>query len=242
MTRAVKLTIVSDILCPFCYIGHKELQTAIAQCADLPLSFDIEYKPFRVLTSLPDDAGPVDKEAYIRAKLGDARFERTAQMLGEWSSKHSAPDAPDVSFRGKMSQSTRAHRLSLKALRSGGQEAQQKVLTLLFKAYCEQALDVGDINILGAIAERAGVMGAAEARAFLESDELKSEVDALISDVRGKGITGVPFTVIDGKWAVSGGQPADVYVQIFKKLATCTGGDTTPTSSPFPGVVVHAAA
>ena len=135
-------------------------------------------------------------------------------------------------FHGVMSQSTRAHRLCQKAYRIGGQELQVPALCALFKAYLEDGQDIADNNVLADIAQNVGMMPKNEvnlifqmilshfdpkfnqALRFLESDELEKEVNDMCTAARSKGITGVPITIIDGKWAVTGGQSADVYIQV----------------------------
>lgn len=137
-----------------------------------------------------------------------------------------------------MSQTTRAHRLCQKAYKIGGQNLQIPLLCAVFKAHMEDAKDIADINVLAELAESTGTMSKAEvcsafcsekmrtnvysilnsfseqAVAFLESDELEKEVNSMCDEARSKGITGVPMTIIDGKWAVSGGQSSDVFIQV----------------------------
>jgi len=100
----------------------------------------------------------------------------------------------------------------------------------------EDAKDIADINVLAELAESTGTMSKAEAVAFLESDELEKEVNTMCDEARSKGITGVPMTIIDGKWAVSGGQSSDVFIQIFKKLSAA-GIHNAP--SPFSAPVAE---
>jgi hypothetical protein len=148
------------------------------------------------------------------------------------------PHSFDSQFHGVMSQSTRAHRLCQKAYRIGGQELQVPAICALFKAYLEDGQDIADNNVLADIAQNVGMMPKNEvnlifqmilshfdpmfnqALRFLESDELEKEVDDMCTAARSKGITGVPITIIDGKWAVTGGQSADVYIQVNKCLTT----------------------
>jgi predicted DsbA family dithiol-disulfide isomerase len=84
----------------------------------------------------------------------------------------------------------------------------------IFTASMEEGQDVADPEVLADIAVKCGVMSREDALAFLESDELAKEVEDMSNAARAKGITGVPVVVIDGKWAVSGGQSSEVYVQV----------------------------
>ncbi|KAL0954597.1 hypothetical protein HGRIS_003557 [Hohenbuehelia grisea] len=236
-SRVVKLLIVNDFVCPFCYIGQHELLDAISYCRDvlqLPLSFDLEYRPFRLIGCLKEDTTNVDKATFYTNKLGKERYEASQATVEKWAKEKGVP----ISFRGPMSQTIRAHRLSQKALIQGGQALQLPVLSALFKAYLEDEKDIGDLDVLADIAEQTGVMTKDEAITFLKSDELHEEVLQLTDEARSKGVTGVPLTVIDGKWAVKGGQPSETFVQIFKRLADPTAGH--PTASPILSAVTAA--
>jgi len=231
-TRVVRLTVLTDFACANCCIGQHELLNAIAYCKDslqLPLAFELEHLPFRLINStvLPDDINPkVDKTDFLLKHIGKERFSKLQASISKWADEKGIP----ISFRGVMSQTIRAHRLCQKAYQLGGQNKQVPLLCAVFKAYMEEGKDIGDINVLADLAEGTGTMSKADAVAFLESDELEKEVNAMSDDARSKGITGVPMTIIDGKWAVSGGQSSDVFIQIFKKLAAA-GVHNAP--SPF---------
>lgn len=111
---------------------------------------------------------------------------------------------------------------------------QLKTITAIFYAHMVHAKDISDISVLAEVAESIGLMNKDEVCsfpllydaskggtyhllqvvAFLQTDELETEVNKIADAARAKGITGVPVTVIDGKWAVSGGQSSDVFVQV----------------------------
>jgi len=234
--RVVKLTVITDFVCPNCCVGQHELLDAIAYCQDtlhLPLAFEIEHLPFRLInpTILTEDTPKVDKTDFLLKHLGKERFSKLQAAITKWSEEKGVP----ISFRGVMSQTTRAHRLCRKAYTIGGQTLQIPLLCAVFKAHMEDEKDIADINVLAELAESTGTMSKAEAVAFLNSDEFEKEIDTMCNEARSKGITGVPMTIIDGKWAVSGGQSSDVFIQIFKKLAAA-GAHRSP--SPFSGPVV----
>ncbi|TFK49506.1 thioredoxin-like protein [Heliocybe sulcata] len=230
-TKVIKLVVISDVICPWCYIGQKELLAAIDQMASIPnlcpVKFDIEFRPFRLLTSLKDDEPPVEKDKWYTARFGKEKYENIQQMVGVRAKKVGV----NISWDGKLSQSTAAHRLLQKAWKTGGQRLQQPLLTGLFKTFLEDAKDIGDKEVLAECAAETGAMSKEEAIEFLETDEGLAEVNSMIADTKAKGITGVPFTIIDGKWAVSGGQTADVYVQIFTKLASMEVPTPTETAT-----------
>ncbi|KAJ7086124.1 thioredoxin-like protein [Mycena belliarum] len=215
--RVVKLTVLNDLICPNCAIGQHELFTAIAHCKDelkLPLEFELEFLPFRLITTtlLPQDYAPkVQKAEFFTNTFGADRFAQLEESIAKWAAEKGVP----MSFNGVVSQSTRAHRLSRKAFRLGGMKLQLPFLMAVFRAHLQEAKDIGDPDVLADLAVEVGIMSSkSEALAFIQSDELEDEVNTMCDEARAKGITGVPLTVIDGKWAVSGGQASDVFVQV----------------------------
>ncbi len=141
-------------------------------------------------------------------------------------------------FSGCITQTIRAHRLSRKAYLLGGQELQEKFLDVIFRAYFTEGQNIGDFNVLGDLAEEAGMMSKDKVRVqeplnvgkniidmsvsrhisqaieFLTSNECQEEVESMAAEARKKVVTGVPFTIINGRWAVSGGQTSEVYGQV----------------------------
>ncbi|KAI0058638.1 thioredoxin-like protein [Artomyces pyxidatus] len=214
--RTVKLVVISDFICPWCFIGHHELQKAIAQCANLPITFDLEYRPFILHPALPPDATGSGKDDYHAKKFGREKWEETKQLVctkGEDS-------GINFSFGGPMSVTTNAHRLMTKAYEMGGSSMQSALLPIIFKAYSEEELDISNDDVLAEAAEQAGIMSKSEALRFLASEECLAKVKYQVAEARTKGVTGVPFTIIDGKWAVSGGQTAPVFVKVSEMALT----------------------
>ena len=137
------------------------------------------------------------------------------------------------SLDGWVCQTIRAHRLSRKAFELGGQEMQEKFMDLLYTAYFTEGKNIGDYDLLAELASQAGIMAKEKVRPmivlsrarmtpyastqvpdFLDSPELQEEVEQMAMDARKKGVTGVPFTIINGRWAVSGGQTSETYAQV----------------------------
>lgn len=134
-----------------------------------------------------------------------------------------------------------AHRLIAKAYEIGGPAAQAAVITPIFRAYHEDELDISDPEVLADAAEQADIMSREEALSFLKSDDCLEKVNNQVAEARAKGVTGVPFTIIDGKWAVSGGQSAPVFVKIFSKLAETPAVPPSQSSTPVPAAAVAVA-
>ncbi|KAI0326619.1 thioredoxin-like protein [Cubamyces sp. BRFM 1775] len=203
-----------DITCPWCYIGHRELQKAIKDAADCDLTIKVEHRPFLLQPNM-EEGKVIDKKTFYLEKFGEEKLAQIKQMV---SARAKELDI-EIGFEGWLCQTIRAHRLLRKAYMVGGQELQEKVLEAIFYAYFTEGKNIADIHFLGELAEDTGVFSKDEAVEFLKSDEYRAEIEQMANEARKKGVSGVPFTIINGRWAVSGGQTADVYTQIFRKLA-----------------------
>lgn len=234
--RKVKLTVINDLICPNCCIGQHELLSALSHVQNvlhLNLMFEIEFLPYRLVSTscLNEDMPKVDQATFFSKKLGEDNFKTLASAVEKWGEEKGIP----LKFSGVMSQSTRGHRLSRKAYLLGGQSLQLPLICALFKVHLEEGKDIADFEVLADVAEKVGMMSRTEAIRFLKSDELEQEINDMIDEAKKKGITGVPLTVIDGKWAVEGGQSSEVFIQIFRKLEACQGSCTNaPAFIPPP--------
>jgi len=215
-TVEIKLEITSDNICPFCYLGYKKIVAATEQAKKdgLPVSFSIQFKPFLLDPTLPVDE-PVSKLERYRAKFGDKVDAITAGMT-----ERGKPWGINFSYGGTIRNTYHSHRLVEKAWEEGGDPMQRQLIELLFKGYFEEEKDIGDPAWLAEMAVEADVFQSEqEVTDFLNSDELKKETCAEIRHAQSLGISGVPFTVINGKYAVSGAQEPQAFVDIFKKIA-----------------------
>jgi predicted DsbA family dithiol-disulfide isomerase len=207
------------------------MEKAIELCADIPVQVEIEYRPYKLHPSLKDGQF-LPRQEWLESRFGKEKVEQMEKMTVARGRQLGL----DINYLGGLiTQTTLAHRLVLKAWQLGGQKSQQALLRALFKSYFEQLQNIGDTEVLANAAASTGLMSKAEAVTFLESDECLDEVETMMTEARKKGVNGVPFVVIEGKWAVSGGQTAEVYAQIFRKLAA------VPTPSPAPPAAAPAA-
>lgn len=223
-SRLIKIVVLADFMCPYSYFSNKALLDAIAECSHLPLTFNVEYHPYRLCSTLPEDS-PIERKLYFKQKYGD-NYESSREVVQRMA------QALEVTIveNGQLSQSTRAHRLSVKAYRVGGQDMQQAVLQTYFKVYFHEGKDIGNMDILGDIAQSVGLMSKAETINFLRSDELKEEVEATVTKARRAGIKGSPVLIIDDRFKLDGVQTKDTFIQIFKRLGKCS--ETMATGSP----------
>jgi predicted DsbA family dithiol-disulfide isomerase len=200
------IEIVSDVICPWCYIGRRRLRRALALRPDL--SPRILWRAFQLNPEMP--AQGIDRETYIAAKFGGAQH---ADRVYEAVSK--AGETEGIPFRfdriRRTPNSVNAHRLGRFAARSGQQDA---LIDALFKAYFEDGQDIGRTDVLAEIAASLGFDRSAAVEFLLSG----SERDAVLAEDRGArrlGINGVPCFIVDGKFALSGAQDPEFFLPLF---------------------------
>ncbi len=208
----MRIDIWSDVVCPWCWIGKHRFQRALELMGDKAPQVEVRWHPF--LLDPDADTTPVPlREAYA-AKFGGA--ERTAQMLAQTQSTARAEGLPMDFDRGQVRVTTLpAHRLLWLAGREGVQEA---VGEALFRAHFEQGRNLADPEVLAAAAAAGGI-AATRVEALLASDEGLAEVRAGLGQAQALGIQSVPTFVINGRYAVQGAQPPEVFAQVLEKVA-----------------------
>jgi predicted DsbA family dithiol-disulfide isomerase len=211
MKRKIRIDVVSDIVCPWCYIGKRRLEKAIAQLTS-EFDFVIEYHPFELNPSLPQSGTPAKE--YLMEKFGGE--DRYDQMTGRVT-QVAAADGLHFDFESQqVSPNTRkAHVLVALAGRHG---AQQRLVEALFKAYFTDGVDLSDDNNLRSIATSAGLPADEISLALLDENALGS-IEMEEREMQKLGITGVPFYIINRKYGVSGAQPAEQFVEIFREAS-----------------------
>ncbi|GAA5869747.1 hypothetical protein JCM1840_000579 [Sporobolomyces johnsonii] len=215
--KQINLEITSDSICPFCYVGFNRIKAAIAQAEAeaLPLSFSLRFAPFLLDPSLPPSPGENKRERYAR-RFGGAEKVRAMEAA---MVERGRGCGIEFSYGGNVSQTTDSHRIIEKARELKGERGQLDLVARLFKTYFEEEGDPGSHELLARDAETVGIMSKADALAFLASDELKDEVVAGIRKAQMRGISGVPFTIINDKLAISGAQEEETFLEVFRKLA-----------------------
>ncbi len=212
MTAHLKIDFVSDIACPWCVIGLRALEDALAHSADA-LDAEIAFQPFELNPAMP--AGGQNIGEHVAEKYGSTREQSAANramIVGR---------AADVGFTMAMNDDSRiyntfdAHRL----LHWAGLEGRQAELKhALFAANFTDNADPGDHDVLVHAAEKAGLDPVAAA-AVLGSDRYADAVREAEALWRARGINAVPAVVINGRHLISGGQPAEVFEQALRQIA-----------------------
>ncbi len=202
----MKILIVSDTVCPWCFVGKRRFERALAERPEI--TPDIEWRPFQLNPQMPP-AG-LDRKTYIRAKFGsDEQAKEIYQAIEQAGEVEKIPFAFDAITR--VPNTVASHRLISWSLPLGRQD---RVVESLFRRYFVDGKDIGEIDVLAAAAEEAGLDEAAAA-AYLASDEGVEQTLAETQEAHQLGISGVPCFIFDGKYAVSGAQGPEVFSQVF---------------------------
>ena len=199
----MKIEIWSDVMCPFCYIGKKNFELALAQ---IPYRDNIQviWKSYQLDADLSKDE-PADAKAYFEKRgYSEEQLAASRVRLNEMA----AAVGITLNEETIMINTGDAHRLIQFAQSKGlGSEAEEA----LFKAYFRDNKNVADYTVLAEVGELIG-LAKAEVLAMLDSDAFVFDVASDVLDGRNIGVTGVPFFVIDRKYALSGAQPVEYFV------------------------------
>jgi predicted DsbA family dithiol-disulfide isomerase len=213
VSEAIKIDIWSDIACPWCYIGKRHLESGIAALgADAP-DVEIEYHSFELAPDTPVDFQ--GSEVDFLAKHKGLPVAQVHQML-ERVTGVAAAAGLDYDFDALQHTKTlKAHELLHFAKEQG---LQLELTERLMRAYFTEGRHVGRIDDLVELAAEVG-LDADLARTALESGRFAADVQADIAQAGAYGINGVPFFVFEGKYGVSGAQPAEVFTQVLTQVA-----------------------
>lgn len=209
----ITIDVVSDVVCPWCYLGKARLELAIAEVQD-EVGVDINWRPYRLNPDYPPEG--VDQKKSLEEKLGGAdRVAQAHKMLTDFGKEVGIA----FNFEAiKIGPNTLdAHRLIHWAMIEDREKA-DKVVNGLFKANFEEGRNVGDHAVLLDVAEKAGLDRAVTA-SLLASDADKVLVVEEIESAQKMGVNGVPFFIFDQQYAVSGAQTPDVLAGALRDIA-----------------------
>jgi predicted DsbA family dithiol-disulfide isomerase len=207
MTR---LEIVSDVVCPWCYLGAANLLRALAD-RGRPSPFAILWRPFRLDPTIPPEG--LDRAAYLRRRFSDpARIDATHARLAAMGRDVGLAYRFDLIRRAP--NSLDAHRLIRWA---EPEHLSTRTAMALFARYFEQGEDISDPAVLVAAAEEAGMDGPAVAR-LLAGDADRAEVAAEAAAAEARGVNGVPTFFVGGRYAVTGAQPPDLWMRLADEI------------------------
>jgi predicted DsbA family dithiol-disulfide isomerase len=196
----VKLEIASDVICPWCYIGKRRLEKALGLLKN-ELTPEISWLPFQLNPGMPKEGVP--RAEYRKAKFGS--LERSRQLDARVIAEGRSEGIEFAFDRIQRTPNTQAAH-GLIAVSSD----QSKVVDALFRAYFEEAKDIGDPAVLADIAAQCGVTG---------WPEQAPEVSALEEEVRALGISAVPTFIFDRRSGISGAYPAETLAAAIREAS-----------------------
>lgn len=214
MTNAIKIDVWSDIACPWCYIGKRNLEKGLAETAaddDAPV-VEVTFHSFELSPDTPVDFEG-DEIDFLAGHKGMPR-ERVQEMLGQVTD---VAAKAGLGYRFDLLQHTntvKAHELLHHAKEQGMQDAMTE---RLMAAYFTEGRHVGRIDDLVDLAAEVG-LDPDSTREALESERHLPAVRADQAQAQAYGIQGVPFFVIDGTYGVSGAQPPEAFAQIARQV------------------------
>jgi len=210
----VRIDVWSDLVCPWCYIGKRRLEHALAQMPDAP-EVEIVFRSFQLNPAAPKDETSKRRE-YLKAKYGWS--DTQAAKIDRDMEARAAADGLEyhLSDAGLTGNTFDAHRLVHLARERGREDA---AVERLFRAYFTEQRSLFDRESLVPLAVEAGLDGE-EARRVLDGNDYGHAVEQDLAEARLLGVTGVPFFVFDHRLGLSGAQPLDVFVDAITQART----------------------
>lgn len=207
--RKVTVDIVSDVVCPWCFIGKRRLEAALAMAPDLDI--DLRWRPFQLDSTIPP--GGISRKEYMARKFGPERAATVHDRVREVGAELGIPFAFEKITRSP--NTLDAHRVLRWALEAG---CQPMLKERLMQLYFLEGADVGDHDVLAKAAGQCG-MDETDVRRRLASDEDVETIRAEIDRIHKLGVNGVPFFIVAGKYGLSGAQPSEIIVQALRQAA-----------------------
>jgi predicted DsbA family dithiol-disulfide isomerase len=207
--------VVSDVVCPWCFLGKRRLENAIA---DFERPVIVNWRPFQLDATIPPDG--MDRKVYMERKFGAGdRIRKAHEHLVALGAEIGISFAFD---RIKISPNTLdAHRLIRWA---ADPHQQEKLVELLFHAYFVDGRNIGDREVLAGLAAAAG-MDSHNMVTRLASDEDRAEVQADIRSAQRIGVTGVPTFIIANRYGLVGAQPPEELTRALEQVAGDEAGE-----------------
>ncbi|MBJ6135079.1 DsbA family protein [Ochrobactrum sp. Q0168] len=210
--KKITIDVVSDVVCPWCFLGRKRLENALAMLPDVDA--EIRWRPFQLDPTLPPQGK--DRGTYMREKFGNSsKIDDVHKQLNELGEENGI--VFDFEAITRAPNTLDAHRVIHWAAQAAP-DTQNKLVGTLFSLYFEQGQDIGDHEVLVDAAASVGMDAAVVAR-LLESDADKATIREEIDTANRIGVRGVPCFIIDQKYAVMGAQTADVLADAIRQTA-----------------------
>jgi len=223
--RTLHIDFVSDVVCPWCVVGLGGLTEALGRLKGEGIEAQVRFQPFELNPQMPPQGENIVE--HIGRKYGSTpeQSAKNREMIRARAAEAWPDYADGKPFEMRMGETSRiwntfdAHRLLHWAGETAGLETQAALKRALFEANFTRGENVSEAGVLAGAAEAAG-LDRAEAEAVLVQGRYADEVRAAEELWRGRGINGVPAVVVEGKYLISGGQPAPVFEDALRKMAS----------------------
>lgn len=215
VAEPLTIDVVSDVVCPWCFLGKRRLESAVRASGGGPIV--VRWRPFQLDPSIPP--GGMDRRAHIMAKFkDDARLAAVHDRLTEMGVDVGIAYAFDRIERAP--NTLDAHRL-IRWANVG--EQQDAVVDRLFRLYFEEGRDIGDRRVLVDVARECGLDAERVEKRLADGDDVDS-VQAEIAQAQAVGVSGVPFFIFASRFGVPGAQDADVLVKAIAQARAAQSG------------------
>ncbi len=208
--ETIKVAIVSDVACPWCYVGKRRLEAALEEWKGAPV--EVTWHPFQLDPTIPESG--FDRDTYLTNKFGD--LERTKAMTNRLT-EAGAEEGINFNFgvQWLAVNTLPLHQL----LHVAGEEGFKDSLKERFlKAYFEENLHLNKPEVLIKVMSEYG-WDAEKTKQVLADDTIAYAVKQEIAHYQERGVTGVPFFIINDKYGISGAQPVSVFLDAFAQVA-----------------------
>ncbi len=211
----MKVEVWSDIMCPFCYIGKRNYESALAQFGDAK-NIEIQWKSFQLDPTIPEQIAEKQNIYQYLAERKGMSYEHSVRMHDNVTEMAKQAGLTYNFDKAVIANSFKAHKMIQLAKTKGlGDEAEER----LFYAYFTEGKDFGDTETLIELGTEID-LNETEIRSAIAGEEYAQKVKADINEARSLGVNGVPFFVFDRKYAISGAQPAEAFLQTLDKSFT----------------------
>lgn len=209
--RPVRIDVVSDVVCPWCFIGKRRLEKALALASDVPV--EVHWRPYFLNDWIPPEG--ISREQYLTTKFGSPeRYQGIAQRVRAAAAEEGLDYAVDKISRQPNTRD--AHRL-IRWAEGIGKAADMK--QRLMDLYFTEGADLSNRAVLVQAAADVG-LDPEDVRAALDSSKDIAEIDQEVEAAKEAGIQGVPCFILDGKYAISGAQEPEALAQAIEQVST----------------------
>lgn len=204
----IKIEVVSDTICPWCYIGKRNFDLALKELPEMNISF--KYTTFQLDPNTPSEG--VNRKNYVEKKFNKDRYSEMKKNISNEALKSGIPNINNT--LDIIPNTFDSHRLIYWAIEYG---CQLEAVEMIFKAYFEESKDIGNITVLLTIAESLGMDSEVIMDRF-KNDEDRKVVEDDESKARENGVMGVPYYIINDGMTLTGSQPVNSIVKLLQHL------------------------